>query len=215
MNAADIKQDFDDVWDDFAASLDDFYDRAAERALMEDGPSLHETFRACYWVPKEGLQRVLRRTEDEQVNVGSATGLFFEQMAASLIERALQKRIPNLIVERNQTDHPELRDVRNQPDLVIRHAGTDRAVVFEFKAAPKRNDLNGVRGQRQEFNASPVPLQFYLVGGYVAFDKSDLQSYISEGWATFLKSSDRNQEVIENGPTLDDFVRDAARYLEG
>jgi len=214
MNAADIKQDFDDVWEDFAASLDYFYERAAERALMEDGPSLHETFQVCYWVPKEGLQRVLRRKKGEQVNVGSATGLFFEQMAASLIERALRERIPKLKAERNQTEHSELRNVRNQPDLVIRGENSDRAVVFEFKAAPKRNDLKGVRGQRQEFIDSPLPLKFYLVGGYVSCNKSDLQSYIGEGWATFLKSSDRNQEVIENGPTLDDFVRDAARYLE-
>jgi hypothetical protein len=214
MEATDLKEDLRSIWTDFARSLDDFYERAARSSLGESGPSLHDTFRKCYWTPKEGLKRVLRREEDEDVNVGSATGLFFEQMGASLIEASIREQVEDSITfERNWTQNRDLRALYAQPDLLLTSPDADRYVVFEFKTAPKKGDLGYVREQRQTYLESTFDIQYFMVGGYVTRKKSALRNFMEEGWSTFLTCSDRNRDVVEAGPTLDDLVKRAATHL--
>lgn len=210
-----IKDEFKEIWGRFAKRLDSFYERAATQARRDHGLTLHEVFRSNRMVPKRHLQRILSSEEEENVNVGSATGLFFEQMAASLIEPVLRTEAPGVTVERNAaTHHPELQRVAEQPDLLATSADGERAVVFEFKAAPKRDDLAAIRRQRKRYVEAGVPVRFYLVGGHVSYKKAELADYVEEGWATFLNASDANKSVLEKGPKLDDLAEAAARFIK-
>lgn len=209
-----LRSEFEEIWDDFVRQLNDFHERAAVRARRDSDLTLHEVFRKNRIVPKRKLQHLLRSHEGEKVNVGSATGLFFEQMAASLIEPALREEVAGITTERNAaTHHPTLRKVSEQPDLLVTDADGERAVVFEFKAAPKQSDLSSVRSQRQQYMDSDVPVQFYLVGGHVSRNKEALADYLEGGWATFLNASDANKPVLESSPKLDDLVDEAAQLL--
>lgn len=214
MDSTALSEELESIWTDFAQSLDEFYERAASKSLQKSGSSLHGTFRSCYWVPKRGLKRVLKRDEEEDVNVGSATGLFFEQMGASLIESYIRKKVGReVLVERNWSENPDIRDLYEQPDLLMTSADDQRFVVFEFKTAPKKDDLAHVRKQRHTYLEADLDVQYFLVGGYVSRKKSALRALLNEGWSTFLTCSSRNQEVLSAGPKLDDLVRRAATHL--
>lgn len=209
MNGTSVAERYREVWHDF---VDEMLRTCEElrTAAQREGADLHALLTACQAVPYDEAHRLMEDGADKTSNnIGSITGLFFEQIAAALVTGYLSSRVPDVRVERNTCSDSSLVGIARDPDIFLSLGG--RRVVFEIKVAPKKRDLAWVRSLRQGYEDHEA--RYYLIGGYASLTRGDLQVLVSERWACFTASSGRNRVELEKLPRLDDLVRQAASFL--
>lgn len=201
----------------------------ADRATGQEGDGkLHELLWHACWTPKHFLQvgmweGVDQRAKGRHPHVGSATGVFFEHLASTVIGGALRALVEGGDFHRNclPSGHAYPSNAPRQPDLLICHGsgGATRSVVFEFKAAPNPQTIGGVVGQRDTWEESGR-VRFYFVGGLVGVGAVErLRRAASDApeapWATGIRGrSERSEEARQGLPTIDALVADAAVFLK-
>lgn len=205
LNAA-----YSHLWESFADSLRAHASDARTWAATTDDP-LHPVLRAAYWTPKHFLQEGTR-ANDRAVNVGSATGLFFEYLAATLIGTRLERRVSGAFSHRNRVESfTAVGPVPQQPDLLVVNPATGRAAAFEFKAAPKRRDVDAVRAQQASWVQAGA--SFFFVGGFAG---SSVARALAADWAAILRTDvDGPDLALVGQPSVDDLIEAAERHLLG
>jgi hypothetical protein len=200
------------IWRQFTESLREVYDEIGEEISLSPEPDLHGRLRALYGIPYDVIRVALAspRVDDTSGNIGTITGLFFEQLTTALIVPTIRSHFPNVRIERNKCSSEVVRSVARDPDLYISENGKD--AVVEFKVSSKKIGLERILETREAHRQ--LGIGYLFVGGYVSSTADFLHHFRSEvPWATFLDCSDRNRGVLDELPTLDDVVASLVRLL--
>lgn len=201
-----------EVWSRFASDLSDVYSTLGESISQSKDRDLHETLKEIYGHPYREIRQALKvptvtATSD---NIGSITGLFFEQAATAIVVPALRRRISNLHVERNKCSKDSVRALARDPDLYLSHSGRD--AVVEFKVAPKKANLDSVLAAKQRYEAAGVG--YFFVGGHVSATSEGLRRFKDKTpWACFMTCSPANEQVLAEISILDDLCEFLSTWL--
>lgn len=181
--------------------------------LVEEDPRmcLHNIVAQLYDIPYFEAKAVLGdpKLPDSNPNRGAVTGLFFEQLVASVVVPYLRKHVPNVVVSRNRCEDPVVRKNARDPDLVFTVAS--RTAVFEAKVSPKKGDLEYIRQMRERYVEREI--LYFLVGGYVTAASETLRSLGAGRWACFMNASARNQLLLDSCAKLDVVLATARKHL--
>ena len=200
----DLKEGYEALWTTFANEMRAWTRRVEDWAAGTE--ALHPFLESVQWTPKAKLREAVR-VGDDTPNVGSATGLFFEHVAAVAIEARIRSQVEGSASHRNRLGtHVAGAGARKQPDLILVNEATGRAVVFEFKTSPKSNNIDGVRGQKASWETDPN-VRFFLVAGYA--DGTVAASLVGDEWAAVLRKKGDGSAAH----TVDHLVASAVRHL--
>lgn len=205
-----IAERYINAWKGFARELDGvFVDMGSQVEVNKI--DLHDTLRKIYGVPYEEIRSALLypKVNWTSENIGSVTGIFFEQAVSSLAVPFIKSKYPNAQIGRNACDSANVRSIARDPDLYVKVS--DIEVVIEMKVSPKKRDLEYVKEIKEKFNQAGIG--YFFVGGYVAANRELLNSFKSESWACFLEASRRNEDILSILPAFDTVMKNAVYYL--
>jgi len=212
MQAKDAAKLYKQIWNDFTNSLDKYRTDVAAMVKSSDELCIHDILREIYYIPKHKIAEYLRKQPYVGTpNPGSATGLFFEIIIADFVIPYIEKRFKTIKIMRNSCDDEDVRAVKRDPDLYIEHNG--KKVVIEIKVAPKKSNIESIIRLKEQFNK--INVGFYLIGGWIAINKNELEQLASNNWISILDGSDRNIDIIKNKfRKVDDLLEDICNTLE-
>jgi hypothetical protein len=212
MNAEAVRDDYVDAWKTFTARLA-AVSSSIERIVNDGSPgSLHDLVFQLHDIPYREAKAVLAHPAiaDSPPNAGAVTGLFFEQIVASVVVPFLRRHCPEAVIARNRCPNPIARSIARDPDLYFQLG--DREVIFEIKVAPKKWDLESVRELRAKYAAAGIA--YFLIGGYASASLETMRLFESERWACFMSVSPRNRVAADRGARLDEVLHAARIHLK-
>ena len=199
------------IWKRFASELRGVYENLAE---IPETTTLHEQMKEMYGVPYEEIRPALKKPEvdDTSENIGSITGLFFEQVATALIVPKIRQHVPGARIARNTCPEKSLHSVTRDPDLYV--TNNKKRLIVEFKASPKKGEFENVLWAHEKLSTQGVG--YYFLGGYATAKPELFRKLNTDSkWACILEASDRNSEVIKELPALDEIVKEMIEFLKG
>lgn len=204
---------YEAAWKDFVNRTSEVHGELYNLASRDIATDLHGVLASLHGVPYSQAQKMFLKDPSGRSakNIGSITGLFFEQLAAALICGYLKPRVAGIRIESNTCSIAVLAAIARDPDLSIHH-GT-RCVIFEMKVAPKKPDFAYARSLKERYERENA--RYFLVGGYASLSGSELGRLADERWACLMSSSTRNTAASRQLPTLDDLLSGAATFLQG
>jgi len=213
MNTTELSSRYVLAWRTFIDEMRCIQDifHAASGLSLEGASDLHDLVAQVQRVPYQQAHNLFasRLADCSSNNIGSVTGLFFEQNAAALIIGYMRRHVADVRVECNTCSDQQVSAVARDPDVFL--TLETRRVVFEVKASPKKRDLERARQLRQQYESQNV--RFYLVGGKVSLAPCALQPLTNERWACFTRASKRNTLPLKTLPRLDELLVNASAFL--
>ena len=209
---ATICEKYIETWETFTNGLNNIFADIGEQ-VQANKIDLHETLKKLYGVPNKEIRTALQypKVDKTSGNIGSVTGIFFEQIVTSLAVSYIKNVYPNAIISRNTCEKSSIvHGITRDPDLYIRE--NNKEVVIEMKVSPKKADLEYVKNLKEKFEKKNIG--YFLVGGYVSADKYLLNSFNLGGWACFLEGSESNKDVISTFPTFTSIIANVNEFLK-
>ena len=199
------------AWTQFGNDLQSIFDEIGDRVASGSVENLHGILRSIYSVPYEKVRKTLEipLVNETSENIGSITGLFFEQSVMALVVPFIRRAIPNARFKRNKCSSRRVRALSRDPDLYVK--SQEGEAVIEVKVAPKKGDLEHLLQMRERHEA--IGVGYYLVGGYVSASATMLGCFRQNTWACFMESSKRNESFLKSLPTLDSVIQTAVKQL--
>jgi len=133
MDIPSIETRYKNVWESFVSGLLLLYTDVGKDVSDGTLKSLHEVIELLHWVPYKTAHGIVDVPDvnGSSRNIGSITGLFFEQVVCAVIVPHIRRCVPNVSIERNRCSDSKVRGVSRDPDLFIQNGG--RSVIFEIK----------------------------------------------------------------------------------
>lgn len=204
----ELKAQYEAVWDTFTRSVTGLIEEV--ETAIEGGEPVHPVLLALWDVPYYKAKDLILQVGATKTrsNPGSLTGLFFERLAGAAVRSFLGMQKPELTfyVGRGGPGYPT--ELPRDPDLCV--ARGSKLIVFEFKSAPKKGDLESIERLRAEYSAMGVP--YFFVGGEPSGTRNHLATLSSQGWVAFLTASERNADAIQ-AANVDSVLRAAVACL--
>ena len=214
MTQLSLPERYTEIWGKFTRDVSQF----SKELINDEHPefaTLHELLKSLQPIPYNSAPELfdgLTEGQPEIVrsNTGSATGLFFELVAASVVKGYISKRFPDARIELNKCSVDKFKAVARDPDIFVHYKG--RHLVFELKTSPKKGDLEYTQQCYKDYKALG-DTKYFLIGGHVSTNSSYLENLLQGDWACFMSGSSRNENVLSRFPLLDDLLADAATFL--
>ncbi|MGE0086477.1 MAG: hypothetical protein AB7S75_18880 [Desulfococcaceae bacterium] len=212
MDIHSIKQRYEKIWKSFADELCSFYTEIGK--YNSDGNnSLHEIIKSLHWVPYEAAHEIVKipSVESSSGNIGSITGMFFEQVVCSIIVPYIEHSVPAVKIERNCCSDSKVREISRDPDLFIQNG--ERSAVFEIKVVLTKPGIEKAKKLRENYRQKGVP--YFLIGGKISAQRSEFEYLANKEnrWASFTYS--KNENGLQNLPKIDEILKIAVDYLNG
>jgi len=200
-----IENQYIDLWSQFSKQLKSFNASLEEQSSNLTNHSLHDLVKRIYWIPKDSLTKYLLSTQgvNSHPNVGSVTGMFFENLINNIIRPYIRSRILNVKIEQNHCNENKIKEISRDPDFFI--SNNNNHVIIELKVAPKHRDISLACKLRENYNK--IGVDYFLIGGWVSINKKDLINLSRENWLCFFDSSKNNQQILEHFPEFDDILQ--------
>jgi len=207
MNA---KQKYLATWSEFPNILNEAYQGLHDYVYNSEHETLHMLAAELFGIPYHRIRAALQhpKVEANPINIGAVTGIFFEQLMASILIPAIKMVIPNIRCERNCCTHPIISKVASNPDIFISNG--EARVVVELKVSPKKMDLEPSILMRSKY--SNIGVSYYLIGGYVSASDELLKS-CDPTWCVFLEGSESNKSYLQQY-SLDKLVTQIQKDLQ-
>ena len=198
------------IWNRFGEDLSQMFAEIGHQATTAPSGELHRLLKKMYSVPYGEASGLLEIpvTDGKKPNIGSVTGLFFEQLIVSVVVPCIRAALPSARFERNSCSNQTVRDLVRDPDLFVSFG--ERIAVFEIKVSPKKRDLENLRERKSLFEGRGIG--FFLIGGNVSANR-DLLTSVNDGWATFLDSKQPNRDLLQQLPTVDALLERVIQHL--
>ena len=198
------------IWSRFTKDLSQMFAEIGQRAAAAHSDELHSLLKKLYSVPYGKARSILKTpvTDDKEPNIGSVTGLFFEQLVVSVVVPRIGAALPNARFERNRCSNQTVRSLFRDPDIFVSNG--ERFAAFEIKVSPKKRDLEYLRRMKTSLDSRDIG--FFLIGGHVSANRELLLSF-NDGWATFLDSKQPNRNLLPQLATVDDILERAVSHL--
>jgi len=173
--------------------------------------NLHDVLCATVELPYQQAKLMcVEGSGPSNLNIGSMTGFFFEQLVSAAVVGHVRTRLPAAHrVERNACSTPAIRKVARDPDLVITLG--ERSAVIEVKTAPKKRDLDAMRGLRTRY--AELGVLYLCVGGYATFNAGDWRQLVEERWMSVCSGGTTGAAFLDQLPRLDDLLGMAVGFL--
>jgi hypothetical protein len=211
VTALNARAEWESAWDEFASRTDQI--TAVVMDLAARGDPVHDLLRSLYAVPYWKSKRLVL-ADDAAIsrnNPGSVTGLFFERFMGAAVIGFVKARLPGarFAIGRHAEGYYPV-GLPRDPDMSVEHNG--RLALFEFKASPKKRDLEAA--ERLKATCDALGVSFYLCGGEVVGRRGLIGDITAANWAAFLEARASNSDIIATA-TVDRILADAVARLDG
>ena len=220
-----LKHQYGAIWYELSKSLMDFRGALKTTTLPDEEYPYHKLLQEIYFLPKIILSDYLRESLCKQnaPNVGSVTGIFFEELIACLVSSKISS---DIIVYRNYSDSDVLKKSPLQisnPDIYIRKG--NKHFIIETKFVAHTSTIVAVESQLESMPVnendrstrvfSNQLIQYYLIGGWSSIDFAKLSDSYPYDWLCLLDGSETNIETINSlrFTKFDSILKELSRFL--
>jgi cobalamin biosynthesis Mg chelatase CobN len=182
--------EYKEIWRDFIRQLNGHYAyvKTQVERIQENGPeesfNIAEYLRWVAGLPYHIAHELhIEGADRDSHNIGSITGLFFEQNVASVLIPYVRKRIPKVVIYLNSSESHKSLDLPRDPDILLTN-GKSKQVVVEVKSAPKKPDIQRLEHLRTKYQSQGIA--YFVIANYLALDSTALENLVQENWFVAL-----------------------------